>query len=109
MTQNTGAAIKAIFATDATITPEAAKAAFDALTVNPTHSEDCDRVISRAEVAALMGKSVKAIDIYGRRGIIRRVYITGGGSQRIQAQGYSRNSVLEAIKNGKPSKPMIAK
>jgi len=108
MTPNTGAAIKAILATDTTITPDEAKAALDALTAKPTQAEDGDRVISRAEVAALMGKSVKAVDIYGRRGVIRRVYITGGGSQRAQAQGYSRNSVLEAIKNGKPSKPTAA-
>ena len=103
MTTNTGTAIKAILAADSTITPEEAKAALAALQNKPQDTDDGDRVLSRAEVAALMGKSVKAVDIYGRRGIIRRVYLTGGGNQRIQAQGYSRNSVLEAMKRGKPT------
>lgn len=103
MKTETGAAIRAIIATDSTISADAAKAALDALTKTHT-TEDEDRVLSRAEVAALMGKSVKAIDIYGRRGVIRRVYLTGGGSQRIQAQGYSRNSVLAAIRKEKPEK-----
>lgn len=105
MTNNTKAAIKAILATDTTITPEETKAALAALSnkIIEGNTDESDRVISRAEVAALMGKSVKAIDIYGRRGVIRRVYLTGGGNQRIQAQGYSRNSVLEAIRRGKPA------
>ena len=103
MTTNTGTAIKAILAADTTVTPEAAKAALAALADKPQDTDEGDRVLSRAEVAAMMGKSVKAVDIYGRRGIIRRVYLTGGGNQRIQAQGYSRNSVLEAMKRGKPS------
>jgi len=103
MTTNTGTAIKAILAADATVTPEAVKAALAALADKPQCTDGGDRVLSRAEVAALMGKSVKAVDVYGRRGIIRRVYLTGGGSQRIQAQGYSRNSVLEAIGRGKPT------
>lgn len=103
MTDSTKTIIKAAFAADSTITPEAAKAALAALANKPQDTDEGDRVLSRAEVAALMGKSVKAVDIYGRRGIIRRVYLTGGGNQRIQAQGYSRNSVLEAMKRGKPT------
>jgi len=100
MTQNTENVIKAVIAGDPTITPEMAQAALDVLAAKPTDAEDGDRVISRAEVAAIMGKSVKAVDIYGRRGIIRRVYLTGGGERRAQAQGYSRKSVLEAIRRG---------
>lgn len=103
MTTTTKTIIEAAFAGDSTVTPEAAKAALAALADKPQDTDDGDRVLSRAEVAAMMGKSVKAVDIYGRRGIIRRVYLTGGGNQRIQAQGYSRNSVLEAMKRGKPS------
>ena len=102
MTKNTENVIKAVIAGDPTITPDAAQAALDALTAKPTDTEDGDRVLSRAEVAAIMGKSVKAVDIYGRRGIIRRVYLTGGGNVRAQAQGYSRNSVYEALRRGKP-------
>lgn len=103
MTDTTKAIITAAFAGDKTITPDTAKAALEVLAAKTTETEDGDRVISRAEVAALMGKSVKAVDIYGRRGVIRRVYLTGGGNQRVQAQGYSRNSVLQAIKRGKPA------
>lgn len=103
MTQSTENVIKAVIAGDPTITPEMARAALDALTAKPTEAEDGDRVISRKDAAALLGKSVKAVDVYGRRGIIRRVYLTGGGDLRTQAQGYSRNSVLEAIRRGKPT------
>ena len=72
--------------------PEAAKAALAALADKPQDTDEGDRVLSRAEVAAMMGKSVKAVDIYGRRGIIRRVYLTGGGNQRIQnAPGYGKH------------------
>lgn len=100
MTPNTETVIKAVIAGDPTISPDAAQAALNALTAKPTEAEDGDRVLSRAEVAAIMGKSVKAVDIYGRRGIIRRVYLTGGGNVRAQAQGYSRKSVMEAIRRG---------
>ena len=100
MTQATENVIKAAISGDPTITPEAAQAALQALAARPSEAEDGDRVLTRAEVAKIMGKSVKAVDIYGRRGIIKRVYLTGGGSQRAQAQGYSRNSVLEAIQRG---------
>jgi len=102
MTANTGTAIKAILAADPTISQEEVKAALEVLSGRSNESDNGDRVLSRAEVAAIMGKSVKAVDVYGRRGIIRRVYLTGGGSQRVQSQGYSRNSVLEAMKRGKP-------
>ena len=100
MTQNTENVLKAVIAGDPTITPEMAQAALDALTVNNATDKERDRVLSRAEVAAIMGKSPKCIDIYGRRGIIRRVYLTGGGNQRAQAQGYSQKSVYEAIERG---------
>ena len=100
MTQNTENVIKAVINGDPTITPEAAQAALLALSGRPTEADGGDRVLSRSEVAAIMGKSLKAVDVYGRRGIIKRVYLTGGGDQRTQAQGYSRNSVYEAIRRG---------
>lgn len=104
MTSNTQTALKAIIEADATITKEEAKAALGALTKKPTDADAGDRVLTRAEVAALLGKSVKAVDVYGRRGIIRRVYLTNGGTGgKVQAQGYSRNSVMEAMKREKPT------
>ena len=107
MTVKTNTAIKAILAMDDSITQEKIDAGLealsDALSGKDGGAEEGDRVLSRAEVAAMMGKSVKAVDIYGRRGVIRRVYLTGGGRQRIQSQGYSRNSVLEAMKRGRPT------
>jgi len=103
MTTNTSAAIKAILAADTTVSQDEAKAALEALAGKAKETDNGDRVLSRAEVAAMLGKSVKAVDIYGRRGIIRRVYLTGGGGEKVQAQGYSRNSVLEAMARGKPT------
>ena len=103
MTQNTENVIKAVIAGDSTITPDVAEAALSVLSERTPRSKDGDRVISRADVAVMMGKSVKAVDVYGRRGVIRRVYLTGGGDKRAQAQGYSLNSVLAAIKREKPT------
>ena len=109
MKECTGAIIQAAINADETISEDAAKAAFYALTANQDESTQMDRVLSRKEVAALMGKSLKAVDGYGKSGVIRRIYLTGGGTQRVQAQGYSRNSVLEAMRRGKPTKKESAK
>lgn len=51
-----------------------------------------DRVLSRLQVAALFGCKPENVDYYGRMGYIRRVSITGK-----QAQGYSEQSVREAL------------
>jgi len=98
MTQTTENIIKTVLEGDATTTPEQAKAVFAILKgQNETQTlENADKILSRKEVAAILGKSEKSVDIYGRRGIIRRVNLMGGK----QAQGYSGKSVYEAIKRG---------
>lgn len=101
--------LKVVLAGDSTISPDETTAVFKILSgqiqagsvnnsVVPT--DQPDMVISREQVATLLGKSKGAVDIYGRKGIIKRVYLTRGGTMRQQAQGYSRASVMAAIKNG---------
>ena len=96
--------IRVTLSGDSTITQEDMLAALDLLNgkkPNPVMPTDKpDMVLSRKQVAALLGKSKGAVDIYGRKGVIRRVYLMAGGKQRRQAQGYSRDSVMQAIKNG---------
>jgi len=97
MTQTTEMIVKTALAGDATTTPEQIKAALAALHgTGEAMPDNADAVLSRKEVAAIMGKSEKSVDIYGRRGIIRRINLLGGK----QAQGYSRRSVYEAIERG---------
>ena len=61
-------------------------------------ADNGDAVWSREKVAARIGKGVRVVDLYGQRGIFKRVYFTQGKSRR--AVGYSRRSVMEAIANG---------
>lgn len=107
MTAPTENIIKAALAADQTVTPEEARAVIDTLkgkgiaAVLP--NDETDMVLSRKQVAALIGKSEKAVDIYGRQGIFKRVYLRGAkkpGARRVQASGYSRKSVVEAMRTG---------
>ena len=105
MTKPTECALKGLLGADSTISPEQAKQVLDLLNGKPPQAtilptDEPDMVLSREAVASLIGKSVKSVDVYGRHGIFRRVYLTKGRSVRRQAQGYSRRSVLDAIRNG---------
>lgn len=104
MTSATETAIKAILTTDTTVDNKDAKAAIAVLKgespINVIPTDETDAVINRKQVAILIGKSLPTVDIYGRRGIFRRVYLTNSKGKRRQSQGYSRRSVLDAIKNG---------
>lgn len=81
---------------DDTIQPEIKAAIIGILEgkteVLPATQAPLDRVLSRLQVAALFGCKPENVDYYGRMGYIRRVSITGK-----QAQGYSEQSVREAL------------
>ena len=81
---------------DDTIQPEIKAAIIGILEgkteVVPAAQAPLDRVLSRLQVAALFGCRPENVDYYGRMGYIRRVSITGK-----QAQGYSEQSVREAL------------
>lgn len=81
---------------DDTIQPEIKAAIIGILEgkteVVPAAQAPLDRVLSRLQVAALFGCKPENVDYYGRMGYIRRVSITGK-----QAQGYSEQSVREAL------------
>ena len=103
MTTATETIVKTALANDTTIDARDAKAALAVLKgespINAMPTGEGDTVISRKQVAVMIGKSAGMVDIYGRRGVFRRVYFTKGGKRK-QSQGYSRKSVLEAIRNG---------
>ena len=104
MTSATETIVKTALASDTTIDAKDAKAALAVLKgespINAMPTDEGDVVINRKQVAILIGKSLPTVDIYGRRGVFRRVYFTTGSGKRKQSQGYSRRSVLDAIKNG---------
>lgn len=104
MTTTTEKIVKTAIESDTTIDEKDAKAALAVLKgespLNVIPTDEGDAVINRKQVAVLIGKSVATVDIYGRRGVFRRVYLTNRKGKRKQSQGYSRRSVLDAIKNG---------
>lgn len=100
MLTNTKKAIAAIVATDQTITPNQIKAALAVLdggTVDTLPREPLDRLLSRGEVAGLLGMSVKAVDHYCRKGVLTRRRL--GDSKR--ASGILESSVREVLDDGK--------
>ena len=104
MTSATETIIKAALSSDTTIDTKDARAALAVLKgespINTMPTDEADVVINRKQVAVLIGKSLATVDIYGRRGVFRRVYLSNRKGKRKQSQGYSRRSVLDAIKNG---------
>ena len=104
MTQLTENAVKAVLTADSTVDTKDLNAAIAVLKgespLNVIPTDEGDAVINRKQVAVLIGKSLATVDIYGRRGVFRRVYLSKHKGKRKQSQGYSRKSVLDAIKNG---------
>lgn len=106
MTSSTEIAVKAILSADSTVSQDQVRAALDSLKgtsarlVMPT--EEADMLLSRKQVAALVGIEEKTVDLYGKRGIFKRVYLIPPreGVKRRMAQGYSRKSVLDAMRAG---------
>lgn len=100
MLNQTKDAIRAVMAVDQTITPDVAAQALAILEGKDTsgiiRNDPIGRILSREDVARIIGKSVKAVDLYGRRGIFRRVRLTKGR----KSAGYSEQSVREAIEGG---------
>lgn len=106
MTSSTEMIVKAALAADPSVSPQLAREIIETLKTNGSSAvaakDDGDIVLTRAQVAVMINKSVKAVDIYGRRGVFKRVYFNNGRTdlKRRQSQGYSRASVLSAIRNG---------
>lgn len=65
-----------------------------------TSPEPIDRVLSRQQVAALLGCSTKAVSDKVRRGALVAVY---GGANATRMTGIRESSVREYIAKGKPN------
>ena len=70
---------------------------------NPTARRE---ILSRKQVADMIGKSTTTVDLYARRGVFKRVYLSpstrldGTERKKKQAQGFTRESVMTAIQCG---------
>lgn len=108
MTAQSETMIRALFASDNTITPDQTKQVFAILLGNAPREIGACAILSRQQVANIIGKSLQTVDIYARKGIFKRVSFvpsdtTISGRQRKQprrAAGISRESVESAIRAG---------
>lgn len=104
MIQNTKSIIEAVIKGDPTISSDLATAALDILSGKvDLHTMDrpasMDRVLSRKEVARITGLSLPMVDVYGRRGVFRRVVFPGAS----RCSGYSAESIRAAMSHDKPT------
>lgn len=103
--------IKTTLAADSTVSPQETQIVFQVLKgksplLNPERREPEQEILTRKQVAVMIGKSLPTVDIYARRGIFKRVYllpsvrVDGRKKVRQQAQGFTRASVMEAMQRG---------
>jgi hypothetical protein len=95
MLDTTLQAIKAILQADPTVSREERVVLLKNLQMKPTNEQAVgDRVISRAEVAEMLGgKSLRFVDYLAAEGKIRKVRLTG----KQRGIGFSYQSVQELI------------
>ncbi len=85
-------AVKAVLAADPSVTIDERKALVEALKRGLKAEAVHDRVLRRPEAAQRLGVSVKALDIWKRRGVLKPVIIPGSS----RALGY-RESDIDAL------------
>ena len=113
MLATTEIAIKAIMASDATITPDTQQKVLCVLlgqnpsSQNQQDEDDNKEIWTRETVARKISRTVRIVDLLGKRGVFKRVYFSEGKNRR--AVGYSRQSVLQAIQNGISKTPVVNK
>ena len=98
MMPSTKKAIEAVASADPSLSSKQIKAALAILAdAGPTlDREPLDRILSRSEVATILGLSEKSIDFYARKGVLHRIYI--GASSR--ASGILESSVRAVMEGG---------
>ena len=97
MMKETRDAVAALLRLDPSITPETVKAGIAVLDGKATNALDAaplDRVLSRAEVARLLGVTPRSVTSYARRGLIRPCRFGLGGKRSV---GFSADSVRAAM------------
>lgn len=99
MLQTTIDAVKAVLAADPSVNSDERKALVEALRRGPKPEAVHDRVLRRPEAARRLGVSVKALDIWKLRGVLRPVTIPGSS----RALGF-RESDVEALIAGEGEK-----
>lgn len=88
-------AVRAICATDPTLTPEQIDAAINALSIKPKHT--APRAYSAKETADLLGVSRRTIRAYARRGLLIPIR---AGSKGARAHAYTGASVEKLLNGG---------
>lgn len=104
MNVSTEKAVIAILSADATISADTARRAIMLLRGRldrEAEKQTPDSLLSREDVAAILGVSTKSVDIYSRKGILRRVYMGEHGTPgRRRALGISKRSLVDAMNKG---------
>ena len=94
MNNGTRAIISAALAADTSVTPQQKEIVFACLTGKPLErSASLPEIVSRREVARLLGKTVKRVDQIASAGYLKRVPVPG--SRR--ALGYTEESVRAVL------------
>lgn len=101
MMPSTRKAIAAVAGADPSINPAKLKAALAVLAGDgegvQAGRDPLDRLLSRREVAGVLGLSPKAVDVYCRRGVLERVRL--GASSR--ASGILESSLRRVLESAK--------
>ena len=102
MMQSTKTAVVAILRADPSITREEANAALDALegrtAAGVAVDAPTDRVLTRRQVAEIMGVDRATVSRYARKGLIKAFRF---GEKGKLAKGYSAESVRALLERGK--------
>ena len=91
-------AVKAVLTADPSVNSDERKALVDMLRKGPKQPEAAhDRVLRRPEAARRLGVSVKALDLWKRRGVLVPVIIPGSS----RALGFRESDVEALIAGGR--------
>ena len=105
MTEATRIAVRALLASDSSITPETVKSALAVLEgAKVSDAIQEDRILKRKEAAQLMGRTTRTVDLLCQSGILRRVTI----GTRKRAFGILASSLVEAMRCGASGKAVTA-
>jgi hypothetical protein len=95
MLRATRDALRAILATDATVSPESRAALLERLEDVPQEKQPAVRLLRRKEVAELLGTSTRTVDSLASTGALRRIKLPG----RKLASGF-RSDDVQRLMNG---------
>lgn len=104
MTSTTATAIRAIARADSTIDERQLRAALDALSgksaLPALQGEPLDAILTRDDVAKLLHRTVKQVDVLCRRGALIRHYPRFADGKRVRSDGILASSFRAYVATG---------